>query len=171
MTGAGLLGLLLFPIWGVIFVLMMSLLGGRTSFTFSISALMFFGVVGIFALTLALHEVIHGLAALVAGQRPSFGMGKGFFYTTVHDSVSWGQYMAIAVSPGIIISVGAIVGALIWPEATGWLMFASMVNASGVGGDIWMARRVFAAPRDSRFYDLADGFAIYVPDKDPTPQP
>lgn len=171
LTPAALLGLVLFPVWGVIFVLAMSILGGRTSYTFTISLWSVVGAIGIVALTTVLHEIIHGLAALLSGQRPSFGMGKGFFYTTIQGSVSWGQYMAIALSPGIVIGAGAIIGALIWPAAAGWLMFASMFNASGVGGDLWMARRVLAAPRDARFYDLADGFAVYGPETDATPRP
>lgn len=171
LTPAALLGLALFPIWGIIFVLAMSILGGRTSYEFTITLWGFLAAIGVIALTTALHEIIHGLAALLAGQRPSFGMGKGYFYTTIQGSVSWGQYLAIALSPGIAIGAGSIIGALIWPEAAGWLMFASMFNASGVGGDLWMARRVLAAPRNSRFYDLADGFAVYIPDSDLTQRP
>ncbi len=155
------LGVLLAPIWWVMFGVVVGILSGQQEVSGSISVLNL--LVGIsFAVILVItHEVLHGVAILAGGKRPSFGAGPGFFYTTCHDPLTRRAYGIVLLFPLIVINGGALIAASIWPAVTGWVLFLSLLNTMGAGGDIWMFFRILKAPRTALIVDLASGFAIY----------
>src|SRR4051794_22875051 len=78
-----LLGLVLIPLWSFAFVGFIALLGGRDHYgaSFSLTNVPLGIIIGLL-LVPVLHEIAHGLAALLLGARPSFGIGPGLAYTT-----------------------------------------------------------------------------------------
>jgi hypothetical protein len=158
-----LLGLLLIPAWAIGFTALLAILGGRREFEITFNVWEFLWMAGLLVAVIVVHELLHGVVAALFGAKPSFGVGPGFAYTTFLESMSKVAYLAIGVAPLIIISVVSVAGALIWPAAAGWLLLVAIINAGGAVGDLWMAARIVRSPSDARFYDLADGFAIYVP--------
>lgn len=170
-TRASILGVLLIPVWCVIFTAAVVLLGGEgvTGGTVSIPHM----IVGIsFAILLiVVHELLHGLAVLLTGHKPSFGIGPGFAYTTCHSPLSRNAYLLVVVLPLVVLNLGAIIISAIWPGAAGWMLFLSIVNTMGAGGDVWMLVRIARIPTIARIVDLASGFAVYLPDQATTASP
>jgi hypothetical protein len=157
-------GLLLIPVWAIGFTALVALLGGRREFEITFEPLALLWLVGLMVAVIVVHEVIHGVTALLCGAKPAYGVGPGFAYTTFLESMSKWAYLAIGLAPLALISVIAVAGALLWPVAAGWLLMVAIINASGAIGDLWMSARILRAPSEARFFDLADGFAIYVPE-------
>jgi hypothetical protein len=158
-----LLGLALAPLWFAVFSLILTGPGGHDSIGGTISLENVVLALPGLILVVVVHEATHGVAVAAAGEKPSFGAGPGFFYTTCHAPLSWRQYALVLVAPFAVINGLSIVAALVWPELAGWALFVSIVNAMGAGGDLWMLFRLRYAPRDGRIQDLASGFAVYAP--------
>ena len=159
----GLLGLALLPIWFILYMASLSALGGRTSYSGNITLGTLLGLVLVFVGVTALHELLHGLPAVLLGARPAFGMGPGYFYATFHEPMGRWGYLTVGLAPLVVINTACVVLALLEPDWAGWLLVISLYNFSGASGDLWMAYRIFRAPANARFYDLADGFAVLVP--------
>lgn len=156
-----LLGLLLAPVWMVIFGFLVTVLSGQEEVSGTISIVNAIVGLAFVVIVVVLHELIHGAAVLASGKLPSFGAGPGFFYTTCHEPLSWRSYVAVVLAPFVVINGAAVAIAVIWPGATGWALFVSTINMMGAGGDIWMFVRLLSAPRTGLVMDLASGFAIY----------
>lgn len=170
MVTASLMGLPLIIVWFIGFPILVSLTTGDVELSLNVGSLTDVIVLGIyfilaFALMVLLHEGIHGLVAAVQGARPAFGVGPGFAYTTVRESLSRNGYLAVAIAPAIIISVGCFLLAIAFPDQFGWWLAISTLNASGLGGDFWMFGRLLKVPSYARIVDLADGFAVYLPNR------
>lgn len=157
------LGIALIPVWYLIFELVVAALGGQRTGSLSVSLTTLPLAAIALVLVVVVHEGIHGLAALAFGGRPSFGAGPGFFYTTTRKPLQRSGYAVVALGPLAVINGGSIAVAILWPSLTGWLLAVSLINVSGVGGDLWMAYRILRHPRRALFVDLADGFAVYRP--------
>lgn len=161
-------GVVLLPFWAFLFVAVIALLGGRDSYGADITLVNAAG--GLFTVLIAvpvLHEAVHGLTAMLCGAKPSYGVGPGFAYTTFREPIPRNPYLAIGLAPLIVLSVLCVVIAVRWDAAAGWLVFFAVVNAGGAIGDLWMSWRIVRQPRSAVFYDLADGFAVLVPDETP----
>jgi hypothetical protein len=158
-------GMVLIPFWWVFFTVMVGLLGGPyiTGGTVTLSN-MLLGIAIALVLVPLLHEAVHGIAAMLAGVRPSYGIGPGFAYTTFPDPVVKRPYLAIGLAPLVVLSAIGLPLAAVWDAGAGAIIFFMVVNAAGAIGDLWMSWRIMLQPRDALFVDLADGFAVYVPD-------
>lgn len=164
-------GIVLVPFWWFVFDRLVRLVSGAT---FHTSVGLVEVVVGAFVALLVvpvIHEAAHGLAAILIGVRPSFGVGPGYAYTTVHEPLGRYAYLAVGLAPLVLIGAGGVGLAAVWPSIAGWLVFACVVNAAGAIGDLWMAWCILRLPRDAIFVDLADGFAAFVPSAPANPRP
>jgi hypothetical protein len=159
----GLLGIVLLPIWFIFYLAVLAIFGGRTDYSGQFSFTVLLGLVIVVVGVTMLHEALHGLTALLLGARPAFGAGPGYFYTTFSEPLGRWGYLAVGLTPLLVINAASIVLALLEPAWAGWLLVVSLYNCSGSSGDLWMATRIIKAPSDARFYDLADGFAVLVP--------
>lgn len=157
-------GLVLIPVWAVVFTAVVGILGGRTSYSATFQFLGLFLIIALVVGVILVHEAIHGLVAALLGTRPSFGVGPGFAYTTFLDPMSKAAYLAVGLAPLVLMSIVALIVALAWPALAGWMIAAAVINASGAIGDLWMTVRILRSPAGARFHDLADGFAVYVPE-------
>ncbi|HET7034607.1 MAG TPA: DUF3267 domain-containing protein [Thermomicrobiaceae bacterium] len=110
------------------------------------------------------HEAVHGIVARALGARPRFGLGAGFAYTTFAEPVSRDAYLAIGLAPLLALSGTGLALLVAWPRRAGQLLIFLVGNAAGSTGDLWVLAQVAALPADALIRDLADGFAVYLPD-------
>lgn len=165
MISGSIVGTVLIPFWWVLFSVMVGLLGGRFISGFTITPANFLlGAIIALVLVPLFHEAVHGLAAMACGVRPSYGIGPGFAYTTFPDPVGKRAYLVIGLAPLVVLSVAGVALAAVWDAGAGAVIFFLVVNAAGAIGDLWMSWRVAFQPRDALFVDLADGFAVLVPE-------
>lgn len=158
-------GMVLIPFWWVFYSVVVGLLGGRyvSELALTLSSLLIGAGIALVAVPL-LHEFVHGMAAMLVGIRPSFGIGPGFAYTTFPDPVGKRAYLAIGLAPLIGFSAIGIPLAVAWDAGATAIIFFMVVNAAGAIGDLWMSWRIALQPRDALFVDLADGFAVLEPE-------
>lgn len=161
---AALVGLVLIPVWFVIFTVGMMALGGPNSPSLQVNLIDVLLIPVVIIAVAIVHEAIHGAVALVFRARPTFGIGAGFFYTTFREPLTRRGYLTVALAPLVIISLASVALAAALPEIAGWLLFFSLANVSGAGGDLWMSRDIRNQPPETLFHDLADGFAAYLPE-------
>jgi hypothetical protein len=110
-----------------------------------------------------LHEAVHGAVALFVGGRPFFGVGRGYAYTSFREPISPRQYLTVTVAPLVVLSIATFVGFLVVPDWFFYLAVFGAGNAAGAVGDLWILARVRHLPNDALVYDLADGYAAFVP--------
>jgi hypothetical protein len=163
------LNLLAFPLaipFGVFFFIVGALLqpADQIVLPFSfLSMLILFGII-LIGVPLA-HEAVHGMVAKILGARPFYGIGQGFAYTSFHEPVTSRQYTLITAAPLVLLSVISIA---LYPVNANWFLYIlafATTNAAGAVGDLWILRRIRHLPDDAMIFDLADGFAAFVPDK------
>jgi hypothetical protein len=89
---------------------------------------------------LALHEVVHGVAVLAAGRRPSFGAGllhgMPYLSTTSNSVFSRDQFIAIALAPLVVISAGGAAVMFAAAASSPALVVPLTLNAVGAVGDL-----------------------------------
>jgi hypothetical protein len=110
-----------------------------------------------------LHEAIHGIVALTVGAKPFYGVGAGYAYTSFREPISPRQYIVISIAPLLTLSIASIAAFALIP---GWFLYILVLatgNAAGSLGDLWILNRVRTLPTDAIIYDLADGYAAFVP--------
>lgn len=168
MLQGSIVGMVLIPFWWVLFSVTVGLLGGRYISEFSVTLSdVLLGAFIALVLVPVLHEAVHGIAAMLTGNRPSYGIGPGFAYTTFPDPAGKRAYLTIGLAPLVVLSVVGLPLAAAWDRGAGLVLFFLVVNAAGAVGDLWMSWRIALQPRDALFVDLADGFAVLVPETAP----
>jgi len=165
MLQGSIIGMVLIPFWWVLFSVTVGLLGGRyiTEFVILFSDVLLGASIALVLVPL-LHEAVHGIAAMLAGVRPSYGIGPGFAYTTFPEPVAKRAYLAIGLAPLVVLSALGLPLAVVWDGGAGLVLFFLVVNAAGAIGDLWMSWRIALQPRNALFVDLADGFAVLAPE-------
>ena len=164
LSRVGWIGLASVPAWAVAFELISGALGGRVITHPSITLGGFvIGVVLVLIVVPVLHEAVHGVVARAAGARPEYGVGAGFAYTTFREPVGKVAYLAIGLAPLVLLTVVGVATTLAWPSYAGFVLAFLVANAAGAAGDIWVAREVWRLPAEASIFDLADGFAAYLP--------
>lgn len=159
-------GFVLIPIWWFVIVMFVALAGGPDSSSFSITltTLVLGALIALVAVPV-LHELVHGIVGMLVGVKPAYGVGAGFAYTTFREPLGKRQYLAVGLAPLVVLTLLAIVVAARWESVANAAIFFAVINAAGAIGDLWMGWRVARAPRGAIFYDLADGFAVLVPEQ------
>jgi Putative zincin peptidase len=168
---ASLLGILLVPLWLVLFGLLVQLLGDQPLASGTISIIHVIVAISFAFLLIIVHELLHGVAVLLTGNLPSFGVGPGFAYTTCHSPLTRNAYILVVVLPLLVINLGAVIAGSLLPAATGWVLFLSIINTMGAGGDVWMLIRLRNIPKSALIVDMASGFAVYMPGQATTASP
>jgi energy-converting hydrogenase Eha subunit A len=116
---------------------------------------------------LVLHEGIHALLMRLFGARPSFGatMVAGLLpalYTTAPGHVfGRGQYLCVAVAPGVVLSTLGFLACLSAPG--GYLVVPLAIHLAGCVGDAAVTERVLRQPPGTNCEDLRDGIRFYLP--------
>jgi hypothetical protein len=139
---------------------------------------MIFVLMGII-LTLALHELIHGLTMSLFGASPKYGIiwkGMMLYATSPGYAYSRNNYVIIALAPFILISILVVLG--MWGlQGTLWvalLGICGVINASGAIGDMWITAIVLRYPATAYVMDERDGarvFSLAPPARAGVPKP
>jgi hypothetical protein len=124
-------------------------------------------ILGLF-LTLALHELAHGVAMQTFGATPKYGIlwRSLVAYTTAPGhAFTRGQYLVVSLAPLVVLSVFALaLIALLAGSPVVWLLaMCASFNAAGAAGDLWMSAIVGRFPATTYVVDERDGMRIFVP--------
>jgi hypothetical protein len=116
--------------------------------------------------SIACHELTHGLAIRLCGRHPRYGFqwaGLIPYATAPGQLFTRDQYVAVALAPLIGLS---LLGAVVFVASPAWLapwMLLGLVgNAAGAVGDVWMSAIALRYPRSARIMDERDGMRIFV---------
>jgi hypothetical protein len=112
-------------------------------------------------IVVALHEAVHGAAALVFGHRPEFGLKPPLVYITFKDKIPRDHFIVVALAPFILLDLAF--AALYRVEAL--RIFADIcfiINTLGAAGDIWISYKLLGAPRGSLIQDTKTGVEVWV---------
>jgi hypothetical protein len=162
------LSLLSFPLaipFGVFFYVIGLLLQPDGEVTISLGFVNLLILAGIVLIVVPVaHEAVHGVIAKLLGARPFYGIGAGFAYTSFEQPVSPRHYRLITIGPIVVLSAFCIA---LFPVSSDWFLFVlgfAVINAAGAVGDLWILWSIRELPENAVIYDLADGYAAFVPE-------
>lgn len=116
-------------------------------------------------LVLPLHELVHAAFILGVGHQPRLGikLDKGVLYATADNALfTRNQYLAVALSPLVALSITGAASLLVLPFGWWWTVtLAVILNAAGAIGDIWVSAQVRRAPASALVRDTEDGYVLY----------
>ena len=122
-------------------------------------------IVVLTAVLVVLHEAIHALVMRAFGARPSFGallvggVMPALYATARGHRFTRGQYLTVAVAPGVVISVLGFL-ACFGPWG-GYLIVPLAIHLGGCVGDGFATWKVLREPPGTEFEDLRDGIRFY----------
>lgn len=115
---------------------------------------------------LPLHEWVHGQIIRRCGHRPRYGVKWYALFTTADNAYfRRDDYVRVLLAPLWVISLLGM--ALLWwvpLEAARWIALAVVANASGAGGDLWMAWEVRRFGPEALIRDEEDGMRVFLPE-------
>jgi hypothetical protein len=150
--------------FGLIFYVAGHLLApGGTSIRFSIPAIIAIPIIALVIVPLV-HEAMHGAAAWLLGAKPFFGIGPGYAFTSFREPVPPRTYLLIGAAPFVLLSVVCLVLFSIVPAWFLFILVFASVNAASSIGDFWVINQIRRLPSNALIFDLADGYAAFVPD-------
>ncbi|WP_440769514.1 DUF3267 domain-containing protein [Natronorubrum sp. DTA28] len=125
--------------------------------------------VGLVALVVVPHELLHGAFMARYGGRPTYGVGVSHFLLpyayaeTAGTNYTRNQLLVVLLAPFVGITTVGLAAMTVHPSSL--LVVPLAANASGSIGDLWMAAVLLQYPADVRVAPLADGdtqgFGIY----------
>jgi hypothetical protein len=122
-------------------------------------------IVAIILIVLPIHELLHGLTISYFGHHATYGMklSKGVLYATSENALfRRNEYIAVALAPLVVITLGAKILMLIVPQGLAYyIALAAVLNAGGAVGDLWSVSLLVRYPASVLVRDEADGFRIY----------
>lgn len=163
-----LVALPLLIVWGLIFYWLAIRLGKMpSSFISSSMVRVMFALAGIIV-TILLHEAVHGITMQLFGAHPRYGVmwRYGMFYATAPGfAFSRRDYLIVAITPLICISLLAVLGMILMAGSAvvGLLALCATVNAAGAVGDLWIMGIVLRYPPSTYVVDEQDGVRIFLP--------
>lgn len=164
---ANLLGLMLLPLCGFIFLFLLAVAfgGNLDSSVFICNVPLVFLV---FFTMIFFHEGVHALAVMAFGGKPTFGINwkVGAVYTTVKGLAfrRW-VFLVLLLSPLVVLS-GLYLLTARFLQSGFWISFAylSMVlNGACSVGDLYAARHLLRYPSEAYVVDEEDGMRIFLP--------
>lgn len=114
-------------------------------------------------LMLPLHELLHGAAILLWGGRPHLGVKLPYalYCGARNQFFGRGQYLVVALTPLVMITLAGIVFTLLWPVLASYTLSVTVGNISGAAGDVWSARRVARLPASVLVEDTEAGYRAW----------
>lgn len=117
----------------------------------------------IIAVSIFLHEGLHGLALLLLGYPPQFNFSGGYLLSSIRGFITRRHYLIMILTPLTVLSVGGALLLIYLPVSIGqWLLIALLLNAAASIGDLAVALRVRRLPSSALFADR-NGIHIYLP--------
>ena len=137
-------------------------ISGSTAFILSLCSI---------SLVILVHELAHGIAMQAYGARPQYGFlweGLMFYATAPGYAFRRNQYLVVALTPLVSISLLACLGILFWAGSLAvWvLVICAVINGSGAIGDLWISGITLRYPTHAYVIDERDGIRVFLPDKE-----
>ncbi len=123
-----------------------------------------------------LHELVHGAVFSAFHARPRFGFrlwtrfGPVFFATVLGNDLSRTEYLAIGLSPALLLTaalVVVLVVVFVLELVGGFLLsvvfWTFLLNTVGSAGDLFIAAKVMRYPSTTYFEDTSERFVVYGP--------
>jgi len=124
------------------------------------------GFVALLAMTVIVHEAIHGLFFwLFTRERPRFGFKGLYAYAAAPDwYLPRRQHLIVTLAPLVVISVIGLLGMWVASAAVVIpLMLVVVLNAAGAVGDLVTAAWLLAQPATTLVRDSGDAITLYRP--------
>jgi hypothetical protein len=120
------------------------------------------------ALTLALHELAHGLAMSAFGAKPRYGLkpeALALYATAPGYAFTRQQYLVVILAPLASLSGLALIGMMVFAGTplVPALAVGAVVNAAGACGDVYMAWLTARYPASAYVIDEEDGMRVFLP--------
>ena len=122
------------------------------------------------AVTVVLHELIHGITMRRYGAKPKYGVlwsGLMFYATAAGFAFRRNDYLKVALAPLLVLSLIVLV-VLAMPISANLatlLIICGSFNAAGAIGDLWITRIVLRYPAHAYVIDERDGVRIFMPEE------
>jgi hypothetical protein len=154
------LGVGIFCFW------LLFLWGGDVSGTFDLRGVVW--LIAAVALTLMLHEWIHGQMMKRFGATPQYGFKPkllALYATAPGHAFTRNQYVQILLAPLVLITLLAVGGmVLVGGTAVGFILaLCASFNATGACGDVYMTYFVCRYPAHAYVIDEEDGLRVFRP--------
>lgn len=124
-------------------------------------------ILALLALSIIVHEGLHGLAIRWAGHRPRYGvlLSKGAFYATADGAYfPRNVFIVIALAPIVGITAASMALMPFIPDTAGYYLgLAAALNAANSIGDLWMTAVVLRHPPSALIQDEMDGIRVFLP--------
>ncbi len=146
--------LLCIPLW---IIVAWMLQGFPNSGSFTLSPLALLVIVLVFPVTIAIHELLHGIAGRLLGYHMTYGVDRelpGFYAAAFGQFLKWSHNILIALVPLVVLTL-VLVPLLSVQNAlvvTG-VITALVINTSGAIGDMYIVWYLLRQPKETLFYD------------------
>lgn len=140
------------------------LLNGK--FEITLNGLGFLWAFGGFAVSIVIHELIHGyffkFFADEDNKQVKYGYAKGMFYAANPGVIyTRGQFLVIGLAPFVLISLlYMVLGFLGLDSAVLWGVF--ILHTAGCAGDFWYTYEITRNPLISHCEDTPTGLKLFV---------
>ncbi|MCP4217498.1 MAG: DUF3267 domain-containing protein [bacterium] len=140
------------------------LIGVFNTFAYPIDfTLDFFFIVQLIAalvIVVFLHEIVHGVAAILLGYKPIFGIKPPLVYVTFDQRIPRGNFITVALAPLIVLNI--LFGLLFFFGIIEvFAYFALLINSMGAMGDIWIAAMLIRQEKGVWVQDTKTGIEIW----------
>ncbi len=119
------------------------------------------------ALTLVLHELLHGLAMAVFSARPRYGIfwqGLMLYATAPGYAFRRNDYMVVILAPLVTLSLAAMAAIILVPPFVAVLLaLCATTNGAGAVADLWILGITLRYPARAFVVDERDGMRIFLP--------
>ncbi len=108
-----------------------------------------------------LHEGVHGLAAIVFGHRPIFGIKPPLVYMTLRTKIPRGHLIVIALAPLVVLDA-LFLGLYCLDQMKLFSNLCFTVNTIGAVGDLWIFFKLLPHERGVLVQDTKTGFEVWA---------
>ncbi|QSW98279.1 DUF3267 domain-containing protein [Haloterrigena alkaliphila] len=129
---------------------------------------------GLAALVVVPHELLHGAAMARYGDDPEYGVGVSHFVLpyayakSEREEYTRNQMLVVTLAPFLGLTAVGLVAMVVYPSPL--VVVALAANAAGSIGDLWMAAVLLQYPSDVRVAGLprgaGQGFGVYGSSED-----
>lgn len=122
------------------------------------------GLIVLIALTVTLHELVHGVFFwLFTGERPKLGWKWLYAYASAPDwYLPRNQHLVVAAAPLVLITAAGLTLLTFAPEpALPAILFATVANAAGSIGDVVVLILLLFQPQEALVQDTGDAIHVY----------
>ncbi len=121
------------------------------------------------AVTIVLHELVHGVTMRRFGAKPKYGVlwsGLMFYATAAGFAFRRNHYLTVALAPLVVLSLVILICLAIPtpPSLATLLIICGAFNAAGAIGDLWIVRIVLRYPAHAFVIDERDGVCLFMPE-------